>query len=199
MKKISLFLSFSACALLLFSFTKPVKDENFTVDAERSTVEWTAKKVTGQHNGVVKVSSGTLVFDGKALKAGNFEADMGSIVVSDLEGEMNQKLTGHLKSEDFFSVSKNPASTFVITKVSPAGTDRVNVTGDLTIKGIKQPITFPATVKRQNDAVVAVAKGIKVDRTKYDIKFRSANFFENLGDKAINDDFELSINLVAKK
>lgn len=199
MKKISLFLSFSACVLLLFSFIKPVKDENFTVDTERSTVEWTAKKVTGQHNGVVKVSSGTLVFDGKALKAGNFEADMGSIVVSDLEGEMNQKLTGHLKSEDFFSVEKNPASTFVITKVSPAGTDRVNVTGDLTIKGIKQPITFPATVKRQNDVVVAVAKGIKVDRTKYDIKFRSANFFENLGDKAINDDFELGINLIAKK
>ena len=36
--------------------------------------------------------------------------------------------------------------------------------------------------------LAATAK-ITVDRTKYDIKFRSTNFFENLGDKAISNDF----------
>lgn len=199
MKKIIQIQALILCALALFSFNNPLKDESFTVDTERSSVEWAASKVTGKHNGDVKLSSGLLVFNGKSIKSGKFDVDMSTIVCKDLEGEMNQKLVGHLKSDDFFSVEKNPTSTFVITKVAPAGTDRVNITGDLTIKGIKQAVTFPATVKRQNDAVVAVAKGIKIDRTKYDIKYRSTNFFENLGDKAINDEFELSINLVAKK
>ena len=111
----------------------------------------------------------------------------------------NDKLTGHLKTADFFSVEKYPASKFEITKVTSAGADRVNVTGNLTIKGVTESLSFPASVKKQGDAVVAVATGVKVNRTKYDIRYGSKSFFNDIGDKAIDDEFELTINLVATK
>jgi len=171
----------------------PIKDDIYTVDVERSTIEWSAKKVGGGHTGTVKIADGTLVYSGKALKSGKFQMNMSSIT-SD-----NARVTNHLKSDDFFSAEKNPMSKFEITKVTSAGADRVNITGNLSIKGFTHPVTFPATVKQQKGVVVAVASGIRVDRTKYDIKFRSKTFFGDIGDKAIDDEFELSINLTAKK
>lgn len=183
----------SGFAFMLLSFTPP-KDEIFKVDTEKSSINWTGRKVTGQHSGNIKIANGQLVYTKKTLKSGSFVIDMTSLTCSDSE-----KVQNHLKTDDFFSVEKNPVSKFVITKVANAGTDRVNITGDLTIKGITQPLTFPATVKRQGDAIVAVAKGVKVNRVKYDIKYRSLAFFSNIGDKAINDEFELDVNLLARR
>ena len=184
--------------VLFFSF-KPVATETFIVDSKNSSIEWTASKIGGSHSGTIKVASGNLIFDGKNLNGGSVNIDMTSIDISDLKGNSYERLLGHLKSDDFFSVVKHPASTFQITSVNPTGTERANVTGNLTIKGITNAITFPATIKRQKNLVVAVAKNIKVDRTKYDIKYRSKSFFGDIGDKAIDDEFEISINLVAKK
>lgn len=172
---------------------KPVREDVYTIDASKSTIAWSAKKVGGGHIGTLKIANGSLVYDGKSLQKGMFVMDMASIT-SD-----NEKLTPHLKSPDFFSTEKNPSSKFEISKVSPAGKDRVNITGNLTIKGITSPLTFAATVKQEKGIVVAVASGVKVDRTKYDIKFRSKTFFGDIGDKAIDDEFELNINLTAKK
>ena len=193
MKKLISIFSLITGMVFLMAFNEPVKEETYTVDTERSTIEWTAKKVGGGHVGTVKISEGSLIYNGKSLKSGSFLMNM-STITSD-----NAKVTTHLKTDDFFSAEKNPTSKFEINKVTSAGVDRVNVSGNLTIKGITQPITFPASVKKQGDIVVAVAKGVKVDRTKYEIKFRSKSFFGDIGDKAIDDEFELSINLVAKK
>ncbi|MGV3685916.1 MAG: YceI family protein [Daejeonella sp.] len=193
MKKIFLTLSILVGMVAFMSFDKPVKDVTYTVDTEKSTIEWTAKKVGGGHAGTIKITSGTLVANGKVLTKGTFLINMSSIT-SD-----NARVTTHLKSDDFFAAEKNPNSKFEITKVTAAGADRVNIAGNLTIKGITQPISFPATVKQQKDIIVAVANGIRVDRTKYDIKFRSKTFFLDIGDRAVDDEFELNINLVAKK
>lgn len=195
MKLKLLALSFIAVAIVSFKSAQ----ETFVVDTQASSVQWIAGKVGGSHNGAISITSGNLVFNGKALKGGSFLIDMGSISISDLQGKSNENLLKHLKSDDFFSVDKSPSSKFDITKVTAAGTDRVTITGILSIKGISNSITFPATVKRSKNTVVAVAKGVKVDRTKYDIKYRSKSFFGDIGDKAIDDEFELSINLVAKK
>jgi polyisoprenoid-binding protein YceI len=192
MKKTSTTLSLIACMFFMTAFN-PIKDDIYTVDVERSTIEWSAKKVGGGHAGTVKIAGGNLIYTGKALKSGSFQMNMSSIT-SD-----NARVTNHLKSDDFFSTEKNPMSKFEITKVTSAGTDRVNITGNLSIKGFTHPVTFPATVKQQKGVLVAVASGIRVDRTKYDIKFRSKTFFGDIGDKAIDDEFELSINLTAKK
>ena len=192
MKKNSVILSLIAGMFFMTAFN-PIKDDIYTVDVERSTIEWSAKKVGGGHTGTVKIADGNLIYTGKALKSGSFQMNMSSIT-SD-----NARVTNHLKSDDFFSTEKNPMSKFEITKVTSAGADRVNITGNLSIKGFTHPVTFPATVKQQKDVLVAVASGIRVDRTKYDIKFRSKTFFGDIGDKAIDDEFELSINLTAKK
>lgn len=178
--------------------------ETYKVDAAASKVEWLGEKVTGKHNGTVGVQSGTVEMANGRLTGGTFTMDMNSIKVLDLtDAEYNAKLLGHLKSDDFFSVEKNPTSTFKITSVTPIkdaknGQPNYTVAGDLTIKGITKPVSFPTTVSMNNTQVMA--KGTtKVDRTQYDIKYGSGSFFDNLGDKAISNDMTITFNVVAKK
>ncbi len=169
----------------------------FKVDANLSKLTWFAKKVTGEHTGTIGVSAGVLELENKVLKGGRFDLDTKTITVTDLtDKETNSKLLGHLKGDDFFAVEKFGKASFKITSAQSTGSDTYNVKGNLTIKGITHEISFPTTVKLEGKKVIATAK-IIVDRTKYDIKFRSKSFFENLGDKTIYDDFELNVQLVA--
>ncbi len=174
---------------------KPSKNVSYKVDASKSKVEWLAKKVTGQHNGTVALTNGNLVVTGEKITGGSFTVDMTSIACLDLTGEWNGKLVGHLKSDDFFSVENNPSSKFEITKVVESA-GNTTIEGNLTIKGITKPISFPASISKKGNIIVAIAT-IKIDRTKYDIKYGSKSFIEGIGDKAIDDEFELKVNLVA--
>jgi polyisoprenoid-binding protein YceI len=179
------------------------KAASLTVDPAKSVLTWTAKKVGGEHTGSVKVAQGNLVVKSNKLAGGTFTIDMTSITDTDITNEgMNAKLTGHLKSEDFFSVEKNPTSTFKITKAAPianakAGEANYKITGNLTIKGITNAITFPATVTLTGNSAQATAK-IDVDRTKYDIKYRAA-IIGTAADKIIDDNFTIDLKLVAGK
>jgi polyisoprenoid-binding protein YceI len=176
-------------AATLFSFV--MKDTGFKIDTEKSKITWVGKKVTGQHNGTVNLSEGSFTSKGKKITGGSFTIDMTSLQ----DAENNERLEGHLRSDDFFGTEKFPKATFVISSIESKGGDLYNVKGKLTIKNITNDIEFPATIVVANDAVNAKAS-ILVDRTKFDIKFRSGNFFENLGDKAIDDNFELNVDLV---
>lgn len=174
----------------------------FKVDTVASKVHWIGKKVTGQHDGNVGVKSGEVLVAGNAVIGGTVEIDMTSISVDDLkDAAANEKLTGHLKSSDFFSVDKFPSASFTSTSITPskAGGSDVTVNGDLTIKGATHPISFPATAMVSGGKAEVVAKGVKVDRTLYDIRYGSGKFFQGLGDKVIYDEFLLDIHLVAKK
>jgi polyisoprenoid-binding protein YceI len=111
------------------------------------------------------------------------------------DADGSARLETHLKSDDFFSVQKFPTSTFVISKIDSKGGDQYVVKGNLTIKGITNEVEFPATIQIAKGQVSAQAK-IVVDRTKFDIRYRSGNFFENLGDKVIDDNFEMTVDLV---
>lgn len=161
------------------------------VDIVNSKITWNAEKVTGKHEGTIQLKDGTLKFDDKNnLTGGSFTMDMPTLAVTDLEGESKGKLEGHLKSADFFGTDDHTTSQFVITKVEGTkGTYKV--TGDLTIKGISFPNTFTMNVKDNNTATA----DLKIDRTKYDIKYGSASFFDGLKDKAIYDVFDLHVNL----
>ncbi|MDW7694054.1 YceI family protein [Flammeovirgaceae bacterium SG7u.111] len=194
MKKV-IIAALSVLMLSAFITNAPVK---YSVDAASSTLTWKASKVTGSHTGNVSVSEGNLDYADGELKGGEFTIDMTSITCTDIEdAETNGKLIGHLKSADFFSVADNATSTFKITKVEKIKKNEFKVTGNLTIKGITNSLSFPATVKEKNGNVEAAAT-IKVDRTKYDIKYGSGSFFDGLGDKMIYDEFELDLKLVAK-
>lgn len=188
----------AAAAIGAFAFTTPkASSVNYAIDTKATTATWLAKKVTGQHEGGIAISKGNIVSDGKNITGGTFEIDMTSITCTDLtDKEYNGKLIGHLKSDDFFSIEKNPTAKFELTKATLKSGNDYTVTGKLTIKGITNEITFPAMIKMDAKTFVTVAK-IMVNRTKYDIKYGSASFFEGIGDKAINDEFELNINVVA--
>lgn len=186
-------------AAVTIAAAKRRTEEVFKADTQKSSIEWVAGKVAGEHRGIVKISNGSLILEENNLKSGAFTIDMKSMSVTDLKGSSAQNLLGHLRGEDFFAVEKYPASTFIITKVSQTSADKVNITGNLTIKGITNSISFPANLKKQKNGLTALAKDVKVDRTKYDIRYRSRSFFGDIGDKAIDDEFILNINLVCKK
>ena len=178
-----------ALAISLASFT--LKDTGFKIDNQKSKITWTGKKVTGSHTGTINLSDGVITTKGGKPAGGSFTIDMTSLE----DGEDNQRLEGHLKSDDFFSTEKFPKATFVVSSIESKGGDQYVVSGKMTIKDITNDLQFPATIQIVNKQLSANAK-IVVDRTKYDIKFRSGNFFENLGDKAIDDNFELNVELV---
>lgn len=186
-----------AVAVSIFAFSAFTEKEVFEVNTSESNVAWLGKKVTGQHNGTISISDGILeVVDGK-LKGGSFEIDMNSIKVVDItDEEYNKKLTGHLKSDDFFGVEKFPKSTLNIKSVEAKSATKYIVKGDITIKGITQSIEFPAELNLIGDKAVASAS-ITIDRSKYGVKYNSGAFFDSLGDKLIYDDFVLDITLVA--
>lgn len=178
---------------------KVVKKVSLKVNVAKSELTWNGKKVTGEHTGKIKMKEGVITLEDNKLIGGNFVADLGSMTNTDLtDKDYNAKLIGHLKSDDFFSVEKHPTATFVVTKAVPTKTNTYNVTGDLTIKGITKPITFPVTVIPTSNGVTASGTMV-VDRSKYDIKYNSKSFFENLGDKMIYDDFTIDVKLVAGK
>lgn len=180
-----------AIALIAIFGTLTVSSQNKKINVEKSTLEWTGEKVTGKHTGTLSFNSGTLVFEGKKLKGGEFEVNMNSLTVTDLEaGKGKEKLEGHLNSNDFFGVEKFNTSSLVFKKIGDKGNGTYSVTADLTIKGITNPITFDITV---NDSTATTT--LKVDRTKYDIKYGSGSFFDNLGDKTIYDNFEFKVTL----
>lgn len=184
-------------AIAALSFTNGTS--TYKVDAGQSSVAWTGKKVTGSHTGFVKISSGSLTLKDEKITAGTFDMDMNSITNTDVADKgYNEKFVGHLKSDDFFSSAKYPKATFVLTKATSKGSDNYDVTGNLTIKNITNEVTFPAMIKADGKQLKASAK-ITVDRTKFDIKYGSGSFFDNLGDKAIDNNFILDVNLVASK
>ena len=172
--------------------------ENYKVNTAESTVEWVGKKVTGQHNGVISLQGGRLEMEDEKLVGGIFTIDMTTITDTDLSGESKGKLEGHLKSDDFFGVEKYPASTFVITKAVPQGTGKYKIVGNITIKGKTEEIQFPVSLE-EKDGKIMVSASITIDRSKFDIRYGSGSFFDNLGDKTIYDNFDLTVNLVASK
>ena len=171
------------------SFTA-VNNDKKEIKTDASKVVWKGYKVTGSHEGTIAIQSGSLIFESDKLTGGEFVIDMTTISNTDLDGGAKGKLEGHLKSDDFFGVESHPTATLVFTGVTPSGKNAYNVTGDLTIKGKTNPVDFTISIYG-NKATAS----LKVDRTKYDVKYGSASFFDGLKDKAIYDEFDLVSDL----
>ena len=181
-----------AIALLTLTTIAVSAQTRKKVDVSKSKITWVGKKMTGEHSGTVGLRDGVLLFKGKDLVGGSFTVDMNSITVTELKaGEGKEKHEGHLKNDDFFGVDKYDTATIVFTSVTPKGNNVYSVKADLTIKGKSNPIGFDVTVSGNT----AKTK-LNIDRTKYDIKYGSGSFFDNLGDKAISDEFEIMASIV---
>jgi polyisoprenoid-binding protein YceI len=188
MKKKLLFLFLS----LLF-VTNVHSQDKLTADTDKTQLLWLGEKVTGQHTGTIKLQSGWLTWQDNKIVSGEFNIDMASLK----ETEANERLEGHLKSDDFFGVEKFPIAKLVITGSTPFDKGTGVVTGTLTIKGVTNPIEFKAAIQKKDEGTWFFAN-IDVDRTKYNIKYGSGTFFDNLGDKTIYDEFKIKVNLLVR-
>jgi len=197
MKKFAFILSIAA--FIGLAFTNPASELVLaSVDTEKSFLKWTGYKVTGKHYGKVKIKEGSLEYTDGMLSGGSFTIDMASITVEDLEGGAKEKLTGHLKSDDFFGVQNYPTAEFVITSVISRGKPGdYRITGDLTIKDNTNEIKFNAQME-EGDMITGKAT-MTIDRSEYNVRYGSGSFFDNLGDKTIYNEFDLEVNLVARK
>lgn len=200
MKRNTLFMGMMAFLTLIGLAFTTADSTSVMVDTTESYIVWKGYKVTGSHHGKVMIKNGELTFDEAGmLSGGGFEIDMASITCDDLEGEWSQKLVGHLKSDDFFGVEKYPTAKFVIKEVVSRGkAGEYKVIGDLTIKETTKEIKFNTVITEKDGKNIANAD-ITIDRSEYNVRYGSGSFFDNLGDKTIYDEFELSVNLVAGK
>ncbi len=202
MKK-AIFLTGAFTLFTMFAFTgTKLHSDVFKLDTKLSTLEWYGEKVTGKHNGTIMFSNGELKNDHGKL-TGSFEIDMTTIQNTDMTGEYKGKLENHLKSDDFFGVTKFPKSKFVITSVTPIKLEKEtgfthNVKGMLTIKDKTNAISFDAKVDMQENKISCTGSAV-IDRSKFDVRYGSKSFFEDIGDKMIYDEFTMKFNIVTNK
>lgn len=172
----------------------------YTADVNSSIINWKGFKPTGDHYGTVLLSDGNFVLNQKEIVGGEFKIDMNSIVDLDMpaDNEYNAKLVKHLKSDDFFGVDKHPYAKFVITSTDKKG-DQVIINGQLTIKEITHSVSFPAKISIEGDQLWVKSEVFKIDRSKWNVKYKSKSFFSDLADNFIYDDMEMSIDIKSKK
>lgn len=175
-------------------------DGTFKVDST-STVNWVGKKVAGQHNGTIALKDGQFVVENGKITQGKFILDMNSISVLDLEGDEKLSLEGHLKgtakpeaTDHFFNVAKYPEASFEMTKFENVdGKDMME--GDLTIKGKTNQVKFAVNLANTDGSVTLTSPEFEINRTLWDVKYGSKSFFDDLGDKYINDEIALQISI----
>ena len=176
--------------IFLFSFTI-AKAQAKKIDVAKSIITWTGKKITGEHEGTIKFKEGELIFKDNKVTGGNFVADMTTLDNTDQTGSSKTKLAGHLKSDDFFGIYNFKTSILTFKNITSKANNTYTVIATLTIKGISHPVIFDLIVKGKT-----ATANLKIDRTKYDIKYGSGSYFDDLGDKTIYDMFELKVDLV---
>jgi polyisoprenoid-binding protein YceI len=166
--------------------------QKLEVNTGQSSLEWHGKKIGGKHEGNIQLSSGYLELEGDKILAGSFVVDMTSITNNDLkDDDSNQKLVGHLKSDDFFGVEKYPTATFDLKQSTKFSNGKATVSGEITIKGKTENISFD--VERSGKEYSAT---VDINRSKFDVRYGSKKFFDNLGNRAIDDIFTLDITLL---
>ena len=178
-------------AILLLIGTLSASAQKSEIDLSKSQVLWTGKKIGGSHNGKIQIQSGSFELKNGEVVSGNVVIDMNSLTNDDLkDAGYNKQLVDHLKSDDFFGVNNHPTATFKITRAGKFNSDKALVTGLLTIKGKTEKVSF---VVNRKDNVYSTQ--LKVDRSKFGVRYGSKSFFNNLGDKVIDDMFTLDIKL----
>ena len=166
-------------------------DASYTINPDQSIIVWTGREVTtSKHFGNIYFASGQFEVKSGLISSGEFVVDMTTIDNQDLPEERRARLEAHLKSDDFFSVESHPTALLSILSSESMSEGKWLVSGELTIKTFTHPVEFE--MLNSNDGWKA---NLVFDRSKYEVKFRSGTFFENLGDKLIYDDIELAINL----
>ena len=192
--------------VLLMFFS--ISEAKFSYDKNNSEFEWVGKKLTGEHNGGIQLSSVYIdVYkrtDNSISVSGYISIDMNTITNYDIKSEEYRGyLVDHLKNEDFFDVINYPYSYIKIvdcTELDEIKNSQYNylISGEITIKGITKKVEIPIFLE-ENIAMdyteIAVTGRIDIDRTDYGIKYKSKNYFPDIGDKFIYDEFTINFKV----
>jgi len=176
----------------------------FKVDPTASVIEWQGKKPTGTHTGTIQIAEGTFHANDSIVESGTFVIDMASINVTDLEGDDKANLEHHLKGTgegkegDFFNINEFPQAKFEVTGISQVNGQSM-LQGNLTMKGETKNVEFPVNIDLNGEEIVLTSETFTIDRTKWNINFKSKSVFDSLGDNFINDEIELTIKVVATR
>ncbi len=215
MKNFNIVLLFISLGLLAACNSKPAGEEastskagkaaaatgkSYQVNTSNSTITWTGSKIGGDHTGTLKLSNGSIAVEDGKVTGGSFTIDMNSLKNTDLPAEKQGDLEGHLKNEDFFDVPKYPQSKFEITKITSVSGDPAAshlVYGNLTVKDVTKQVGFKTKINVSAAGVQVTSPPFTIDRTAFNIKYGSNKFFDNLKDKAINDNISLQLNIAA--
>ena len=166
--------------------------QSLTANKTQSLIRWYGEELTGKtHFGNLSFREGRIELQDGLIIGGNFVVNMSSLSVEDLSGGAKARLEGHLRSDDFFSVDKYPEATLKISQKAKVEGDVQKLYGELTIKGIKHAVDFSIILVDKKTATA----NLTFDRSKYNVRFRSGSFFENLGDKLILDDIRMEVSL----
>ncbi len=172
-----------------------LEDGNYLVLTDESQVSWYGQKILGaNHSGQVDIKSGNLEIKDANLSGGAFILDMTSIS----SDEDIEALVKHLKSDDFFDVDNYQEASLTITGAELMDNSNYNINADLVIKDISVPINFEVNIKQDNGLVVAMSDFV-IDRTLWNIRYGSGEFFKDLGDAAIEDEIGFKVYLTAQK
>lgn len=187
---------------------KTAEGVSYAVDTQASSVKWLGTKPTGEHYGYVPIAEGELMVKDDMITGGNFTMTVANLTVEDIEDEeTNAKLSGHLRSPDFFNTDTFPTISFEITgveqlqdEVTDEGMQLTHkISGNLTIKDITKNISFKAQVNMAEGKIEAMTPQFLIDRTKWNVNYGSKKVFDNLKDNFIHDDIGITIKLHAKK
>jgi polyisoprenoid-binding protein YceI len=161
----------------------------YSFDGTSSKVEWTGSKVTGKHDGGFRTFSGEVVYSATALEASRVTVD----ITTDSMFSDSEKLTGHLKTADFFDVQKFPKATFASTAVKLGGEKGAThtITGNLTLHGVTKTVTFPATIKPSGKEM-AVDAEFSINRKDFGLQYAGKP------DDLIRDDVVIKLTIRAQ-
>lgn len=188
MKRIPILLLIMTCFIF-----QPLMAKKYTIN--KAKIEWIGKKIGGKHNGYVQLKEGFIETSKQQIHKGTFTINMNTITCEDLTNEsLNKKLVDHLKSDDFFSVAKFPTAKLKILQAEKFEEGKAQITAMVTIKGISHPITFISHIEEDG-----YSAHIKIDRSKFDVRYGSDSFFDNLGNKAIDDIFIINVHITVEK
>jgi polyisoprenoid-binding protein YceI len=188
MKKIVTVFASVIGLILMVSFTKQTKNQEiYKVNSKESKVEFIGNKKSGYHPGYFPVKSGAVfVSDGK-ITGGKFIIDIASIKVTDESGE---RLESTLKSKDFFNTTKFGVAEYEIKNITYKDESNVEIQGELSIKGLKTLINFPAIIRDVNNKTLFAQGFFNIDRTKIGVAG-----YEDM----ISTDVQMAVHLFADK
>ena len=177
-------------------------DRNYTVDVERSILEWTGRNPNTTHYGTLLLLRGDITIQQGKLN-GTFEIDMHSLKNLNLEGnEWQPVLIAHLKSDDFFFAEKFPTARFTIDSTrkidESLSAPNFEVEGTLELRGVRNGIKFLATISNLPDDAITAEAHFDLDRTLWKIIYGSSRYFEHLGMHLVFDSISIGLRIVAR-